>query len=131
MINKVILVGNLGHDPDVSYTPSGTAKVRFSLATSERWRDKSTGELEERTEWHRVIAWGKVGESCAEYLSKGRQVYVEGRLQTRQWEKDGVTKYTTEVIATEIKLLGSRGGDRGAHGAEEEPEGPPLPGDFY
>ena len=101
-INKVILVGNLGQDPEVRYTQDGTAVATFSIATSESWKDKTTGDKKERTEWHRIVAWRKLGEICGEYLSKGRQVYVEGKLQTRSWEKDGVTRYTTEVVATDV-----------------------------
>lgn len=108
MINKAILVGNLGRDPEVSYTPSGTAVAKFSIATSERWKDKNSGEMQERTEWHRITAFGRLAEICGEYLSKGRQVYIEGRIQTSSWEKDGVTRYTTEIIASDMKMLGTR-----------------------
>lgn len=108
MINKAILIGNLGRDPEVRYTADGRAVASFSIATSERWKDRNTGEMQERTEWHRIVAFGKLGEICGEYLSKGRQVYIEGRLQTTSWEKDGVTRYTTEVIASEMKMLGAR-----------------------
>ncbi len=131
MINKAILVGRLGGDPEVRYTPSGTAVANFTVATSERWKDKSSGEMQERTEWHRIVAWNRLGEICGEYLSKGRQVYIEGRIQTRSWEKDGVTRYTTEIIATEMKMLGSKGsGDSSGPSAPSEPQeysGPPLP----
>jgi single-strand DNA-binding protein len=106
-INKVILVGNLGQDPEVRYMPDGTAVANFSIATSESWKDKQTGEKKERTEWHRIVAWRALGELCGKYLSKGRQVYVEGKLQTRSWEKDGVTRYTTEIVASEVQFLGS------------------------
>lgn len=108
MINKAILVGNLGRDPEISYTPSGVAVAKFSLATSERWKDRNSGEMQERTEWHRITAFGRLAEICGEYLSKGRQVYIEGRIQTTSWEKDGVTRYTTEIIASEMKMLGGR-----------------------
>ena len=107
-INKVILVGNLGQDPEVRYTPDGTAVATFSIATSESWKDKNTGEKKERTEWHRIVAWRKLGEICGEYLAKGRQVYVEGKLQTRSWEKDGVTRYTTEIVAADVQFLGAK-----------------------
>jgi len=107
-INKVILIGRLGRDPEVRYTPDGAAVANFSIATSEEWKDKATGEKKERTEWHRIVAFRKLGEICGEYLSKGRQVYVEGRLQTRSWEKDDVTKYTTEIVASDVQFLGSR-----------------------
>jgi single-strand DNA-binding protein len=131
MINKVILVGNLGRDPEIRYTPSGMAVANFSIATTDRWKDKASGEMKERTEWHRIVAWGRLGEICGEYLSKGRQVYIEGRLQTRSWEKDGITRYTTEVVANEMKMLGNRGDGGGAKsqggGGTPEYEGPPLP----
>ena len=131
MINKAILVGNLGRDPEVRYTPSGTAVANFTVATTDRWKDKTTGEMKEQTEWHRIVAWGRLGEICGEYLSKGRQVYIEGRLQTRSWEKDGVTRYTTEIVAQEMKMLGSKdsGNSNRPSGPQEAPEysGPPLP----
>ena len=119
-INKVIIVGNLGGDPEVRYTPSGSAVANFNVATSESWKDKNTGEKKERTEWHRIVVWGKLGELCGEYLSKGRQVYVEGRLQTRSYDdKDGVKRYMTEIIATDVQFLGSKesGGSRSGGGA--------------
>ena len=107
-INKVILIGRLGSDPEVRYTPDGTAVANFSIATSEEWTDKATNEKKERTEWHRIVAWRRLGEICGEYLSKGKQVYVEGKLQTRSWEKDGVTRYTTEIVASDVQFLGSK-----------------------
>ncbi|MFC1789305.1 single-stranded DNA-binding protein [Thermodesulfobacteriota bacterium] len=107
-INKVIIVGRLGSDPEVRYTPDGTAVANFSIATSDEWTDKATNEKRERTEWHRIVAWRRLGEICGEYLSKGRQVYVEGKLQTRSWEKDGVTRYTTEIVASDVQFLGSK-----------------------
>ena len=107
-INKVILVGRLGNDPEVRYTPDGTAVANFSIATSDEWTDKATNEKKERTEWHRIVAWRRLGEICGEYLSKGRQVYVEGKLQTRSWEKDGVTRYTTEIVASDVQFLGAK-----------------------
>ena len=107
-INKVILIGRLGSDPEVRYTPDGTAVANFSIATSEEWTDKATNEKRERTEWHRIVAWRRLGEICGEYLSKGRQIYVEGKLQTRSWEKDGITRYTTEIVASDVQFLGSR-----------------------
>ena len=111
-VNKVILVGNLGQDPEVRYMPNGGAVANITLATSESWRDKATGEQKEKTEWHRVVLWGKSAESLAEYLTKGKQIYVEGRLQTRQWDdKDGNKRYTTEIRGDRIVLLG--GGGRG------------------
>jgi len=106
-LNRVLLIGNLGADPELSYTPSGTAKVSMRLATHEVWTNKS-GEKGERTEWHRVIAWGRLAEICGEYLAKGRQIFVEGRLQTRSWEdRDGNKRWTTEVVATGMQMLGS------------------------
>ena len=105
-INKVILVGRLGRDPEVRYTPDGTAVATFSIATSEGWKDKSTGEKKERTEWHRIVAWRRLGEICGEYLSKGRQVYIEGRIQNRDWEdKEGIGKKTTEIVARSVEKM--------------------------
>lgn len=109
-VNKVILVGRLGQNPEVRYTPSGSAVANFSVATNEAWTDKS-GQKQERTEWHRVVVWGKLAELCNQYLQKGRQCYVEGRLQTRSWQdKDGTTKYSTEVQAQTIQFLGGQAG---------------------
>jgi len=106
-INKAILIGNLGQDPEIRYTPAGLAVAKFSIATSET-RNKD-GEKETKTEWHRITAFGKLGEICGEYLSKGRQVYIEGRIQTSSWEdKDGNKRYTTEIIASQMQMLGSR-----------------------
>ena len=108
-INKVILIGNLGGDPEVRYTPSGVAVAQFNIATSEEWKDKDSGEKRERTEWHRIVAWRRLGEICGEYLSKGQQVYVEGRIQTNTWEdKEGNKRYTTEIIANTVQFLGKR-----------------------
>jgi single-strand DNA-binding protein len=107
-INKVILVGRLGRDPEMRYLPSGSAVANFSIATSEMWQDKDSGERKEKTEWHRIVAFGRLGEICGEYLSKGKQVYIEGRLQTRSWEKDGVTRYSTEIIASTMQMLGAK-----------------------
>ncbi len=109
-VNKVILVGRLGQNPEIRYTPSGAAVANFSIATNESWMDKS-GQKQERTEWHKVVVWGKLAELCSQYLAKGRQAYVEGRLQTRQWQdKDNQTKYTTEVQAQTIQFLGAGAG---------------------
>jgi single-strand DNA-binding protein len=113
-INKVIIVGRLGRDPEVRYTPDGTAVANFSIATSDEWKDKQSGEKKERTEWHRIVAWRGLGETCGKYLSKGRQVYVEGKLQTRSWEKDGVTHYMTEIVASDVQFLGGREDNTGA-----------------
>lgn len=121
-INKVIIVGRLGRDPEVRYTPDGTAVANFSVATSDEWRDKETGEKRERVEWHRVVAWRRLGEICGQYLSKGRLVYVEGKLQTRSWEQDGVTRYMTEIQASDVQFLGGRDDNQG--GAAQRPAGP-------
>ena len=113
-INKVILVGNLGADPETRYMPSGSAVTNIRLATSESWRDKESGEQQERTEWHRVVLFGRLGEVAAEYLSKGRQVYIEGRIRTNKWQdRDGNDRYTTEIVANEMQMLGGRA-DAGA-----------------
>ncbi|MFP6623974.1 MAG: single-stranded DNA-binding protein [Myxococcota bacterium] len=115
-VNKAILIGNLGRDPELRYTQSGQAVVNFSIATSENWTDKG-GERQERTEWHRVVAWGKTGELCAQYLSKGRTVYVEGRIQTREWEdREGQKRTTTEINAQTVTFIGGRGESGGAAG---------------
>lgn len=109
-VNKVILVGHLGADPEVRYTQSGTAVANLRIATSERWKDRQSGEAQERTEWHRVVLFGKLGEIAEQYLKKGAQVYLEGRLQTRKWQgQDGQDRYTTEVVATDMQMLGGRG----------------------
>jgi single-strand DNA-binding protein len=135
-VNKVILVGRLGQNPEVRYTPSGQAVANFSVATNENWTDKQ-GQKQERTEWHRVVVWGKLAELCNQYLTKGRQVYLEGRLQTRQWQdKDGQTKYTTEIQAQTVQFLGGggayagegAGANRGAAaGADADFGGAPAP----
>ncbi len=110
-INKVILIGNLGQDPDTRYMPSGAAVTNLRVATAEQWKDKQTGERQERTEWHNVAMFGRLAEIAAEYLRKGSQVYIEGRLQTRKWQdKQGNDRYTTEVVANEMQMLGGRGG---------------------
>jgi single-strand DNA-binding protein len=111
-INKVILVGNLGADPETRYTAGGSAVTNIRLATSESWRDKTSGEQQERTEWHRVVFFGRLAEIAAEYLRKGSQVYVEGGIRTNKWQdKDGQDRYTTEIVANEMQMLGGRGGD--------------------
>lgn len=113
-INKVILVGHLGKDPDVRYAPSGQAIANITLATSEQWKDKNTGEKQERTEWHRIVFFGRLAEIAGEYLKKGAQVYIEGRLQTRKWQdKEGKDRWTTEIVANEMQMLGGRGGGGG------------------
>lgn len=116
-INKVILIGNLGQDPEVRYMPSGGAVANVRLATSESWKDKTSGEQVEKTEWHNVVFFGRLGEIVGEYLKKGGKIYVEGRLQTRKWQgKDGNDRYTTEVVAQEMQMLDSRGGSGGSSG---------------
>ena len=123
MINKVILVGNLGRDAELKYTPSGKSVASFTLATTEKWRDPG-GDMKESTEWHRCVLWGKPAESLQQYLVKGKQVYIEGRLQTRQWDdKDGNKRSTTEVNVREVKLLGGGGGGGGRSGMERGPSG--------
>ena len=108
-VNKVILVGNLGADPELRYTSSGTPVASFSLATREQWTNKA-GEKGEKTEWHKIVAWARLGEICGEYLHKGKQVYIEGRLQTRSWEdRDGNKRYTTEIVAQTMQMLGPAG----------------------
>lgn len=119
-VNKVILVGNLGRDPEVRYAPSGAAICNVTIATSRQWKDKTSGERQEETEWHRVVFYDRLAEIAGEYLKKGRPVYVEGRLKTRKWtDKDGVEKYTTEVIAQEMQLLGGREGGGGMGGGDD------------
>lgn len=124
MVNKVILIGNLGSDPEIRYTQSGTAVATFNIATSERWKGKD-GQQQEQTEWHRIVAWRRLAEICGEFLSKGSKVFIEGKLQTRKWEdRDGNTRYTTEVVARDMQMLSPRGssGDSG-----QSQEGPPFP----
>ena len=119
-VNKVILVGRLGKDPEVRYTPNGVAIANFSIATSEEWKDKDTGEKQERTEWHRIVAWRRLGEICGEYLHKGSQIYIEGRLQTREWEdRDGNKRYTTEIVAQNMQMLGKPSREGRAESPEE------------
>ena len=127
-VNKVILIGHLGADPDMRYTPSGAGVCELRVATSESWKDKN-GQRQERTEWHRVVVWGKTAEICAKYLTKGRQVYVEGRIQTRTYDdKEGVKRYMTEVIANDVQFLsGGREGAAGGAGKRGGDEGPPPP----
>ena len=114
-INKVILVGNLGKDPETRYMPSGSAVTNLTLATSESWKDKQSGEQQERTEWHKIAMFGRLAEIAAEYLRKGSQVYIEGKLRTRKWQdKEGKDRYTTEIVADEMQMLGGKGGGAGA-----------------
>ena len=113
-VNKVIIVGNLGGDPETRYMPSGSAVTNFTVATNESWKDKQTGEQKERTEWHKVVIFDRLAEIAAEYLRKGSQVYIEGKLQTRKWQgQDGQDRYTTEIRASEMQMLGGRGGGGG------------------
>lgn len=123
-VNKVILIGNLGRDPEVRYTPSGGAVCNVTLATTRSWKSKESGEKVEETEWHRIVFYDRLAEIAGEYLKKGRSIYVEGRLKTRKWtDKDGVEKYTTEIIAQEMNMLGGRegmGGGASSGGGEEE-----------
>ena len=124
-LNKVILIGNLGRDPGLRYTASGQPVATFTLATNEAWTNRN-GEREERTEWHRIVAWGKLAERCSEYLAKGRQVYVEGRLQTREWEdKEGGKRRTTEINAQQLLMLGRREGGPGPDVDAPPPSDPP------
>ncbi|MGA9853607.1 MAG: single-stranded DNA-binding protein [Gammaproteobacteria bacterium] len=124
-VNKVILIGNLGADPEVRYMPSGGAVANIRIATSESWKDKESGEQKERTEWHRIVFYQRLAEIVGEYLKKGSQVYIEGRLRTRTYEKDGQTHYSTEIIADNMQMLGSRAGagnpDRGTTENRSEP----------
>jgi single-strand DNA-binding protein len=118
-VNKVILVGNLGKDPEMKYTASGAAIANITIATSESWNDKQTGEKQEKTEWHRVVFFRRLAEIAGEYLRKGSQVYIEGKLQTRKWQdQNGQDRYTTEIVANEMQMLGSRGGE-----GESRPQG--------
>ena len=109
-INKVILVGNLGNDPEVRYMPNGNAVANISLATSDSWKDKTSGEQQEKTEWHRVVFFNRLAEIVEQYVKKGSKLYVEGRLQTRSWEQDGVKRYSTEIVASEMQMLDGRAG---------------------
>ena len=133
-VNKVILVGNLGADPETRAMPSGTTVANIRIATSESWKDKQTGEQQERTEWHRVALFGRLGEIAAEYLRKGSQVYIEGSIRTRKWQdKEGKDRYTTEIIASTVQFVGTREGKGAASGPslsdsiEEASTPPPMP----
>jgi len=121
-VNKAIIIGRLGKDPDVRYTGSGTAVTSFSIATSEEWKDKATGEKKEKPEWHNIQTWNKLAEICGKYLSKGSQVYIEGKLQTRSWEKDGVTRYTTEIVAQNVQFLSAKAENNSAPPGGGSPE---------
>ena len=127
-VNKVILIGNLGRDPETRYSPDGGAITNVSIATSYTWKDKTSGEKKEETEWHRVVFFNRLAEIAGEYLKKGRPVYVEGRLRTRKWtDKEGVEKYTTEIVAEEMKMLGSREGGGGGAGGDADEGGGRAP----
>ncbi len=134
-VNKAIIVGNLGRDPEIRYSAQGLAVVKLAVATSETWLDKNTGQRQEKTEWHRITVFGKQGENCEKYLSKGSQVYVEGRLQTSSYEKDGQTHYSTDIIASTIQFLGGRqgggGGYQGNQGGGYQPQGGQSGGGGY
>ena len=120
-LNKVMLIGNLGADPEIRYTAGGSAVANIRLATAEAWRDRDSGEQQERTEWHRVVFFGKLAEIVEQYVKKGSQLYVEGRLQTRKWQdKEGNERYTTEIVASEMQMLGGRGGAGGGGGGGYE-----------
>ncbi len=129
-LNKVMLIGHLGRDPEIRYTQQGLAVVNFSLATTEQWTDKNSGERQEKTEWHRIVVFGKQAEICEKYLAKGRQVYIEGRLQTSTYEKDGQTHYATDIVASNFQFLGGRGdapgntsGGGGYQGRQQDQQG--------
>lgn len=123
-VNKVILVGNVGKDPDVRYMPNGNAVANVTLATSESWKDKTSGETQERTEWHRVVFFRRLAEIVGEYVKKGSKIYVEGRLQTRKWQdQSGQDRYTTEIVADEMQMLDSRGGSGGGAGFDSNRQG--------
>ena len=124
-VNKVILIGNLGQDPDVKYMPNGNAVANVTLATSDSWKDKNTGEAQERTEWHRVVFFRRLGEVVGEYCKKGSKIYIEGRLQTRKWQdKNGQDRYTTEIVADQMQLLDSKGGASGAPSSGQQQAAP-------
>ena len=123
-VNKVIIVGNLGRDPETRAMPSGSSVCNLNIATSESWKDRQSGEQQERTEWHRVVMFNRLAEIAAEYLHKGSQVYIEGSLRTRKWQdKQGVERYTTEIVANEMQMLGGRGGGAGASAGAPQAEG--------
>ncbi len=119
-LNKVMLIGRLGRDPEIRYSQQGTAVVNFSIATSEQWTDKNTGDRQEKTEWHRIVMFGRQAEVCEKYLSKGKQIYIEGRLQTRTYEKDGQTHYITEIVGNNFQFLSSRQEDSQTAGGGQQ-----------
>jgi single-strand DNA-binding protein len=129
MLNKVMLIGRLGADPELRQTTNGTAVCEMRMATNESWFDKTSNEKKERTEWHRIIVWGRSGENCAKFLSKGSQAYVEGRIQTREWQdQSGNKRYTTEIVANSVQFLSSRSGGGGGGGSDAPP--PPSDADL-
>ncbi|MBL6988438.1 MAG: single-stranded DNA-binding protein [Bacteriovoracaceae bacterium] len=133
-INKVILIGRLGQDPELKFTPSGQAVCKFSVATSEFWKDKNSGQKQEKTEWHRVVVWGKTAEHCNQYLAKGRQVFLEGKLQTSSWDgPDGQKRYKTEIVAANVQFLGGQTTDnfQGQQNSAARPEPQSAPGQQY
>ena len=130
MINKAILIGNLGADPEIRYTQSGTQVATFRVATTDRWKGQD-GQMQESTEWHKIVAWGKLAEICGEYLSKGSKVYIEGKIQTRKWQDQSDSdRYSTEIVAREMKMLSQKGGgaQSGGGGYQEPPYSEPPPG---
>lgn len=127
-VNKAIILGSLGQDPEVRYTGSGVAVTTISIATNEQWKDKNTGETQERTEWHRVVFYSRLAEIVGEYLRKGSQVYIEGRIQTRKWQdKEGNDRYTTEIVANEMQMLGSKSSGNAPPSADHKPDEPDKP----
>jgi len=120
-VNRVILIGNIGKDPEMKYFDNGDAVCNFSIATSETWKDKTTGEKQERTEWHRISTFKKLAEICGKYLVKGTKIYIEGKLRTRSWEKDGSTHYVTEIIADQMQMLSSKSDNNGGGGQSSGP----------
>jgi single-strand DNA-binding protein len=132
-VNKCIIIGNLGRDPEIKYTQSNVPVANFSVATTESWKDKNSGEWQEKTEWHRIVAWRHLAERAERYLKKGKQVYIEGRIETRKWTgKDGNDRYTTEIVAQQLMLLGRRdeGEGGGGGGSGQKQSGPKASGDF-
>ena len=133
-LNKVMLIGRLGRDPEIRYSQQGTAVVNFSIATSEYWTDKNTGDRQERTEWHNIVVFGKQAETCEKYLSKGREVYIEGKLQTSSYEKDGQTHYPTKIVVTNFQFLGGKqdnqggGNQQASSGSNNQFQGATSPG---
>lgn len=124
MINKAILIGNLGNDPEIRYTQAGTAVASFTMATAEKWKDQN-GEWQERTEWHRIVCWGKLADTCGEHLQKGSKIYLEGKIQTRKWQdQNGNDRYTTEIVGREIKFLSPRSESQQSSGGYQDPPYP-------